>query len=248
MSTSTPFALRLLFLFPLCFVPLGCADGQSASPAEDKEPAAKPPESRKVEVGRNVFLEVQGDRRRVLVHSTVCLRMGPLELLMCRKQSKEHESILTADIDARDLHKALLATGAETGSPCEYQPKYKPATGTPIKIFVQYEHKGKLVTQPAGHWIRNMKTQKELKEHWVFAGSRFVKNVLDPKRPDIYLANEGDVVTVSNFEDSLLDLPIPSPKDDADRAFEAFTEHIPAVDTKVTIILEPVLKAAKPKK
>jgi hypothetical protein len=53
---------------------------------------------------------------------------------------------------------------------------------------------------------------------------------------------------VSNFEDAMLDLPIVSPKDDADRSFEAFTDRIPELETKVVVILEPVLEAKKPKK
>src|SRR5262249_46786817 len=155
----------------------------------------------------------------------------------------------TAEVDARDIHKALLLTGAKTGKTARYrEDKIEPPTGTTIKISLQYEKKGKLVTEPAGKWIRNSKTQKELDENWVFAGSAFAKNVLDPKKPDIYLANEGDVITVSNFEDAMLDLPIASPKDDNDRSFECFTERIPDVETKVVVILEPVLEATKLKK
>jgi hypothetical protein len=215
----------------------------------EKKPAEKKVEARKVPVAKNVVLEVEGDKRRVLVNATVCLQRGPLELLMCRKQTKEHESILTADVDARDIHAALIMTGAEKGKTARYtETKIVPPTGTAIKISLQYEKKGTLVPEPAGKWIRNSKTGKELKENWVFAGSAFVKNVLDDKKPDIYLANEGDVITVSNFEDSMLDLPIPSPKDDADRSFEAFTDRIPDLETKVVVILEPMLEEQKPKK
>ena len=230
-------------------VVIGC---NSSAPADDRgneKPSSKPVEKRNLEIGKNVTLEVQGDKRRVLINTTVCLTRGALELFMCRKQTKEHESILTSDSDARDIHQALIIAQAEPGKPARYLEKgIQPPTGTKIKISVQYEKKGKLVTEPAGKWIRNMKTLKELDEDWVFAGSAFTKNVLDPKKPDIYLANEGDVICVSNFEDAMLDLPIASPKDDADRSFEAFTERIPALETKVVVILEPVLEEKKAKK
>jgi hypothetical protein len=244
MKTNTLLALRACALVLSLGVAAACYLSAKAAPAPEK----KDPPVRKVKVGNNVTLEVQGDKRRVLVNAEVVFRKGPLELLLCRKQSKEHESILNADIDARDLHKALLIAGAKAGSTCQYTEKgIKPATGTEIKISLQYESKGKTVTVPAGEWVRNMKTRKVLKENWVFAGSKFVKNVLDPKKPDIYLANEGDVITISNFEDSLLDLPIASPKDDADRSFEANTDKIPKLETKVIVILEPILEK-KPKK
>jgi len=230
-------------------VAIGC---DSSAPADDRggdKPSSEPVETHKVEIGKNIYLEVQGDKRRVLVNATVCLQRGALELLMCRKQTKEHEAILTSESDARLIHKALILANAKEGKTARYTEKgIQPPTGTKIKIYVQYEKKGKLVTEPAGRWIRNMKTLKELDEDWVFAGSAFTKNVLDPKKPDIYLANEGDVICVSNFEDAMLDLPIASPKDDADRSFEAFTERIPDLETKVVVILEPVLEEKKPKK
>ena len=59
-------------------------------------------------------------------------------------------------------------------------------------------------------------------------------------RPPFYAANSGDVICVSNFESALLDLPINSPKDNSELNFEAHKERIPPLDTKVTIILEPV--------
>jgi hypothetical protein len=108
-------------------------------------------------------------------------------------------------------------------------------------VFVQWEEKGKLRTEPAQKWVMNEMTKKELNSDWVFAGSRFVKN-LEAGKPDYYLANDGDVICVANFESALLDLPFNSSKVDAERSFVAFTERIPAKDTKVRLILEPVLE------
>ncbi len=66
---------------------------------ESKNTAGK---SKKAAIGKNVFLEVlPNKKRRVLVSAEVCLREGQLELLLCRKQTKEHEAILSADVDAR---------------------------------------------------------------------------------------------------------------------------------------------------
>jgi hypothetical protein len=221
---------------------IGCeADGPPPAPTE------KAPEIKKVPAGKNVTFCIQGDRRFIQVETVVCLREGPLEQLLTRKGTKEHEAILAADIDARDLHKALLTTGAEPGSPVQYQPRFKAPTGPTVKVSVQWEEKGKLRTEPAQKWVMNGMTKKELNSDWVFAGSRFVKN-LDEGKPDYYLANDGDVVCVANFESALLDLPFNSSKSDAERSFVAFTERIPPKDTKVTLILEPILdkKGAKP--
>ena len=192
----------------------GCEDDPPAAPPETK----KAPEVKKVPAGKNITLLIQGDKRSVQINTVVCLREGPLEQLLTRKGAKEHEAILAADIDARDLHKALLLTGAEPGTPVTYQPKFKAPTGPVVKVFVQWEEKGKLRTEPAQKWIMNFMNKKELNSDWVFAGSRFVKNEFEEGKPDIYLANDGDVICVANFESALLDLPFNSSKADAERS------------------------------
>jgi len=193
------------------------------------------------EIGKNVFLEVAGDKRRVLINAVVCLRAGMLEQFLCRAMTKEHESILSADIDARHVHAALTLAGAEAGSPVKFQPKYTPATGTVIKVYVQYEEKGKTIKVPAQQWVRNIRTKKALAHEWVFAGSIFFENRFEPNSPPLYAANDGDVICVANFDSAMMDLPIASSADNDDLDFEAFTERIPPEGTNVVVILEPVL-------
>jgi hypothetical protein len=220
--------------------------------AESKEaPAkAKEPERKALNKKGTLFLEVMPDgKRRVLIESTVCLREGQLEQLLTRKQTKEHEAILTADVDGEQVHAALLAAGAKAGTTVQYQPTYKPATGTTIKIMLRYQKDGKTVTVPAREWVRNAKSRKDLDSDWVFAGSLFVPDPLDKNVPPTYAANGGDLICVSNFPTAMLDLPINSPKDNSDLSFEAHTERIPELKTKVTLVLEPVEdKKDEPKK
>jgi hypothetical protein len=189
----------------------------------------------------------------------VCYREGQLELLMCKYQSKEHESILHGDVDAEEIHALLIVAQAKPGSPVKYLEKpdksvqVVPPTGTRIKVLLQYEkNPGETVTVNARDWIRDVKTRKELAHDWVFAGSILFKDPDDQKKPPYYLANgSGDYISVSNFQDSLMDLPIPSTKDNADLEFECWTDRIPALGTKVLMILEPVLdedKKDKPEK
>jgi hypothetical protein len=227
-----------LAAWSLTLVALACGCIETTEPTSPgpKEGA----KAKKVPVGKNVTLEVRGKHRRVLVQASVCLRVGQLEQFLCRKGTKEHEATLAADVDARDIHRALLLAGGREGKPVQYAPKYRPATGQKIRVTVEYEEKGKKVSVPAQKWIKNVKTGKELDSDWVFAGSRLVPNRLDRNQPKMYLANDGDVICVSNFETALLDLPIKSPKDTADLVFETFTERIPKLNTRVTVILEPI--------
>jgi hypothetical protein len=134
----------------------------------------------------------------------------------------------------------LLAAGAKAGSPVKWEPKYSPAKGTKILVSVEYVKDGKTIVVTARQWVRDAKSRKELALDWVFAGSQFFPDPDDPKKPPHYAANGGDLICVSNFDSAMLDLPINSSKDNADLQFEAFTDRIPPLQTKVTVILEPV--------
>ena len=220
-----------------CLLAAGCDEG--APPPKPEEPA------KRVEVGKNVWLEVQGDKRRVRVNGYVCLREGALEQLVTRKNTKEHEAIIAVDADARKIHEALLLAGAEPGTPVRFVPEYQAATGQTIKVTLQYEDNGRLVTVPGQRWVKDTKTGKEMAVDWVFAGSQLVDNPLDPDHPKSYLANDGDVICVSNFDTAMLDLPIESSQKNSELEFAAWTERIPPLQTKVTVILDP---APRPKK
>jgi hypothetical protein len=222
-----------------------------ATAKPDETAKGKPGEAKRVKAGKNVWLEVQGKQRRVIVEAAVCLREGMLEHLMTRGGIKAHEAILNAEVDARDIHKALILAGAKPGSTVKYTEDGKIIlpTGPRIKITLIYKDKdnNKTITVPAKEWVRDNQTKKNLTHDWVFAGSQLFQNPLEPDKPPLYGANGGDVICVSNFQEALLDLPINSSKNNAELEFEAFTERIPPLGTPVTVILEPLPDAKKGK-
>src|SRR5205807_1780231 len=101
-------------------------------------------------------------------------REGHLEGLLCRARTKEHEYILAADVDGRQVHAALMAAGARPGSPVRFVPRYAPATGSAVKVTLRYKKDGRAVAVPAGDWVEDGKARKPLARDWVFGGSRFV--------------------------------------------------------------------------
>lgn len=195
---------------------------------------------KRVPLGNNVVVELDGKQKRVLVNAYVCLRQGQLEQLLTRKRTKEHEAILAADVDARNIHAALLLAGAEPGSPVKFRPKFVAPSGPAIKITLEYKDKGKTIRVPAQEWIRNAKTKKDLDTDWVFGGSVLIPDPFDKKKQPYYGANDGDIICISNFDTAMLDVPFNSPKDNDELVFEANTERIPALETPVLVILEPV--------
>lgn len=193
-----------------------------------------------------LFLETLPDgKRRVLIAAEVCMREGPLECLLCKKNTKEHEAIVRTDTDAYLVHAALLAAGAKPGTPVQFvNPKtfevdYKPATGAKVKVLVHYRKGGQLHTHPAQEWVWNFKTKKLMDHEWVFSGSRLIRDPDRPKDPPYYTANSGEIVSISNSPDAMLDLPVEITKDDAQLSFEVKTDRVPPLLSKVWLILEP---------
>lgn len=217
------------------------AIGCEAEPPPVK-PAGPDTTSKKTPMGRNVFLVVpkDGGPRRVVVNASVCLREGQLEGFLTRGKSKEHEYILAADCDAKDIHTALLAAGAEAGSPVRFtRDSYTPASGDVIKVTVQYTDKnGKPVSVPAQNWVRNAVKKNALEHQWVFAGSRLIPDP-DGKMKPFYAADNGDLICVCNMPSAMMDLPVKNPNSEPEsRIYEAFTERIPPLGTKVEVVLE----------
>ena len=83
---------------------------------------------------------------------------------------------------------------------------------------------GKLRKQDAREWVKG-DNGKPLARDWVFAGSQLYDDPFTKKKR--YAADDGDLITVANFASAILDLPIESSANDADRAFMTNTARDP---------------------
>jgi uncharacterized low-complexity protein len=197
---------------------------------------AMPPPVGFAKLSRIHDVYVHAERKMVAVDGRVCLNRGPLEMFACPQKTKEHESIVAVNSDAMTVHAALLAIGAKSGNPVSFNPDYKPATGSRIDIQVLWTDKktGQRQQVPAQQWIRHSRTKKQLEYNWVFGGSSFFLD--EETKKQIYQAESGDLVCVSNFPTATLDLPVESSQANADLEFEAFSERIPPVGTPVRLV------------
>ena len=183
---------------------------------------------------------------RVGLSCEVCLREGALEVFMCKKGTKEHEAIVRIDADAKFIHLALKTAGGEPGTPTQFidpkteEPKWKAATGSKVNVLVHYTKGGKTFTHPAQDWIWDHKKKAAIPHAWVFAGSIVIK---DPDNGrEFYGANSGDIISISNFPYSMLEMPVEISKDDAQLTYEVKTDKVPPLLSKVWVILEPQKK------
>jgi hypothetical protein len=235
---------RLFALAMLCAalaIVLGC---NTEAPPPPPEPA------KAVSVGDNITLEEQGDRRRVRLNAVVTRRSRDdpgyegftgLEFFLTNKAGgKSYESILTADVNAAKVHQALVRAKAVPGSPVRFEPEFRSPRGQTIQVTLQYEQGGQQHTVSAKSWL-STKSGKPVEFEWVFAGSQVMDDPLDIKAPKRYLAQtEGSLITLGNLESAMLDVTLRSSHLQADIDLDFNSERIPPIDTKVTVILEPV--------
>jgi hypothetical protein len=185
--------------------------------------------------------EVWIDRVKKEIHigGSVCLQEGQLEMLVTLTGGKTHESVVEVKTNAYIVHAALLALGAESGSPTQFAPVFKPATGTEVAVYFEWvDSDGKTQRVPGQDWVRWISTQQALKDPFVFAGSVLRR---EPNGRIRYEAEQGDFICVSNFPTAMLDLPTKSSAEASDLMFEAFKERIPPLGTPVKVILAPKL-------
>jgi len=202
------------------------------STAQDETPA----ELTKLSATGEVWFDKK--RKAVVVDGQVCLREGQLEMFACPKGTKEHESVVSLNCKADEVHAGLLAAGAKPGKPVSFDPAYKAATGQIIDVYVLWkDEKGEKHQVRAQEWIKDAKKEKAMSHDWVFAGSGFWKD--EETGLEHYKANGGDLVCVSNFPTATLDLPIQSSDANDELMFVAFKEHVPARGTKVRVVFIP---------
>ncbi|HEY1065864.1 MAG TPA: YdjY domain-containing protein [Pirellulales bacterium] len=210
------------------------------TPAEGAAPAAPLRDAQgRIKLSPQYEVWLDPKAKELHVAGEVCLVSGQLEMLVTRKKTKTHESVVAVDCEAKVIHAGLMALGAEPGHTVRFAPQYESATGTEIGVFFRWtDGNGKEHTVPGQDWVRHVQTQRVMDSSFVFAGSLFTEGQ--------YLAEQGDVVCVSNFPTAMLDLPVRSSDQASQLMFEAFAERIPPVRTPVTVVFRVSPKPATP--
>jgi len=251
MNRGLLFSVMLLCLVVLGFVSVDAKDnpgekkpGGKSQPAKQK--SAVKPVGGLVRLAKEQDIWIHPKKKWVVLDGVVCLREGQLEMFACPKETKEHESIIAVNSQARFVHAALLAVGSRVGHPVKFEPKYEAATGTVVDIAVLWkDKKGQKQVMRAQDWVRSIRSKKILPYPWVFGGSGFWTDQTTGKRH--YYGDGGDFICVSNFPSAMLDLPVESSQANSSLTFVANTENIPPMGTPVRLVLMPrIAKKTQP--
>ena len=177
---------------------------------------------------------INRDEQVVILDGYVAQREVPLEMFACPVGTKEHESVVAVLARSQLVHAGLLAINAKPGSTATFEP-FKPAKGTTVRVYVLWlDSTGKTKGTLAQNWIRRSGTRNSMYWDWVFAGSKIYK---DEDGKEHYLGDSGELISVSNFATSTLDVAVRSEQSNASLIFEAFTERIPPKFTPVRLVL-----------
>jgi len=171
----------------------------------------------------------------VEIDGEVVLREGPIELLACSPQTREHESLLV--VKARPLHilQAMGLIGLGPGSPVRYDEKtarWSPASGESLELRIRCDGVDGGRPIPATAWLAETKSGKlPAKVDWIFAGSRTVAG--GRFGADL----EGTVACVVDFDTALISPATQHSADNEELWLKANTEAIPPRGTQCTLLV-----------
>lgn len=162
------------------------AAGEESAAQPGKKEAGSSNAAGVVPLNQSGTVLLDRQNKTVLLKTTVVLRQGALEMLMCKKQTKEHESILSIDAQAYVIHTGLLAVGAKPGAPFRIDTEFHPPTGQKIDIFLNWtDDKGEKHRVPAKSWVRH-----SINRFWIEKMDALPKDVNLPKNSELKYDNK----------------------------------------------------------
>lgn len=177
-------------------------------------------------------VRIDWTNRRIEVAARVVLRKGPLELLACSPQTREHESIFVSQARPLHVYQAMGLIGLDPGHPVRYDEKterWLPPIGTPLRLDVLC---GDGEPIPASRMLKATGEQTVPDPMpWVFAGSTTdAQNRFAADR-------DGTLICVVDFESALITVGALHTSDNAQLWLEANTESIPPMGTECTLLI-----------
>ena len=217
----------------------------AAIPTPDETPKTlePPPAPRIIELEGGVRTWV--DAGRVEFPGEITLETGWLEVAVCRRSTREHESIVVADVVPSVVHAALLLAGFEPGAPATWDEATNspiPPRGPLVTIELRFGPNG-----PDGPDAREVRLESMIEDararalpKWVFAGSLLRPNPPSMGDGEYFLADyAGTFVGLTTFGDEVIAAEeVRSPETGVDPPVWRIREgSVPPVGTEVTVVV-----------
>ncbi len=242
--------LRSLILIPTC---ISLALAQESPPVKVESPPANAPAAEpvkpiisKLDENRFQIGEVILDRktREIRFPTTVNMADGLIEYVIVLEKGKVHEALLLTTASpthlnvaltllryapSRELFPMIAATGHPTGIYQETPAAVKAAAR--ITIELEWNDSGTIRRVPLNEWLQNPDNETALAAGpWLYTGSGFSEGKYIPELT-------GDILAIMVDPHAVINCP---GSDNYDQAhWHAFSERIPPVGTKVSVVITP---------
>ena len=202
------------------------------------------PVVREVSPGNYEVGKVRIDQKALSISFPGNLKMkrGLLEYLLVNPKGSVHETLLVTEVDANDIHVAMLLLGAKGGAiiaeapPGQLDARYfrtaPKLTGDTVFITVKWKEKDVEKTAPIENWLFNEAANKAIEQGpWLYTGS-----MLHEGR---FLAQaEGNLVALVTSPTALINNPRKG--NDNDQMWNVNEDATPGESTSVEIIFKLV--------
>lgn len=239
------------------FILLGFATRAFAADLPPPPADTPPPSIRELSPGVWQVGAMRVDRAEGSVRLPALMNMtnGLLEYVLVHTSGKDHESLLTTEVQPYHLQVAMLLLGARGADPKlltnappsgpirsdEQGAAQPPVPGEAVTIEVEWRDQRGAVRRPAEALLRNKRTGEPMSGgRWTFSGSmiwegRFIAQI------------EGSIVAVITDISAMFNNP--RPDRDVDSLWEANSAVLPPERTAVTVIIRraPSTSGDKPK-
>jgi hypothetical protein len=215
----------------------------AATPAAtpEPEPTTEDPVERPKRAEYAPHVVIDWSVPQVEVAAEVVLCEGDLELLLCSKGTKEHESTLATPARPKHIFEALGLIGVTPGNPPAFDLDKRepiPAAGQRLAIeIVSQESAGKRVSA-AHEWMMQKSSQQTMPApRWVFCGSRV------DETGRFAADSDGTIVCVVDFDSAVVGVAGNYTADNDALWLAADPHMIPELGTTCTVILRPLDEA-----
>lgn len=221
----------------------------------DVPPLPAKPVVRSVSPGIFEVGQVRLDHKSLSISFSGKLNMkrGLLEYLLVNSKGSAHESLLVTDVEATDIHVAMLLLGAKGGAiiaeapPAQLDARYfrtaPKLTGDTVIVSVKWKEKDVEKTSLIEDWLFN-EAGKTAIEHgpWIYNGSMVHEG-------HFLAQTEGNLVALVTSPTALINNPRKG--NDNDQMWNANGETTPGIGTPVEVIIKLVpssipTRASKP--
>jgi len=222
-------------------------EAEGPTTAEPVNPSVKQLDEFRYQIGEVIFDQ---KTREIRFPCKVNMTEGLLEYIIVHLNGKVHESLLVTEISPTHLNLAFTllryspspelyplpsATGGASDNFQEVPAEIKAAAR--VTLEVEWNDEGKVRRMPINDWIQHsVKLTSMPAGPWVYGGSEFHEGLYVPEIT-------GDIAAIFIAPSALIHYPGDDREDDT--VWIPYPERIPALETKVTLIIAPY-RTAKP--